>query len=45
MSSKLASPQMVLNSRMLYTSWIPADPRAAARLLPPALKPAANHAI
>lgn len=45
MSSKLASPQMVLNSRMLYTSWIPADPQAAARLLPPALKPAANHAI
>jgi hypothetical protein len=45
MSSKLASPQMVLNSRMLYTSWIPADPDAAARLLPPALKPAANHAI
>jgi hypothetical protein len=45
MSSKLASPQMVLNSRMIYTSWIPADPQAAARLLPPALKPAANHAI
>ncbi|HEX2080584.1 MAG TPA: hypothetical protein VHG08_22965 [Longimicrobium sp.] len=45
MSSKLASPQMVLNSRMLYTSWIPADPKAAARLLPPALEPAANGAI
>lgn len=45
MSSKLASPQMVLNSRMLYTSWIPADPQAAARLLPPALEPAANNAI
>ncbi|HEX8246368.1 MAG TPA: acetoacetate decarboxylase family protein [Longimicrobium sp.] len=45
MSSKLAAPQMVLNSRMLYTSWIPADPQAAARFLPPALKPAANHAI
>lgn len=45
MSSKLASPQMVLNSRMLYTSWIPADPAAAARLLPPALEPAENHAI
>jgi hypothetical protein len=45
MPSKLASPQMVLNSRMLYTSWIPADPAAAARLLPPALKPAENHAI
>jgi hypothetical protein len=45
MSSKLASPQMVLNSRMLYTSWIPADPKAAARLLPQALEPAANGAI
>ena len=45
MASKLASPQMVLNSRMIYTSWIPADPQAAARLLPPALKPAENHAI
>lgn len=43
--SALASPQMVTNSRMLYTSWIPADPQAAARLLPPALKPAANHAV
>lgn len=43
--SKLASPQMVMNSRMIYTSWIPADPQAAARLLPPALKPAANGAI
>ncbi len=43
--SKLAAPQLVINSRMLYTSWIPADPKACARLLPPALKPAANHAI
>jgi len=46
MTSKiLPSPQLVLNSRMLYTSWIPADPAAAAKLLPPALKPAQNHAI
>jgi hypothetical protein len=45
MSSKLASPQMVLNSRMLYTSWIPADPEACARLLPPALAAAENGAI
>lgn len=42
---KLPSPQLVVNSRMLYTSWIPADPEAAARLLPSALKPAANHAV
>ncbi|HEX9939053.1 MAG TPA: hypothetical protein VGB15_18065 [Longimicrobium sp.] len=45
MSSKLAAPQMVMNSRMLYTSWIPADPEAAARYLPRALDPAANRAI
>ena len=30
----LAAPQMVVNSRMLYTSWMPADPEAAGRLLP-----------
>ena len=45
MSSRLAAPQMVLNSRMVYTSWIPADPEACARLLPPALEPAENHAV
>lgn len=44
-TSKLAAPQLVLNSRMLYTSWIPQDPQACARLLPPALRPAANHAV
>jgi hypothetical protein len=44
-ASKLASPQLVIDSRMLYTSWIPADRAAAARLLPPALKPAANGAV
>jgi hypothetical protein len=31
----LAAPQMVINSRMLYTSWTPAAPVAAAALLPP----------
>lgn len=31
---KLAPPQLVINSRMLYTSWLPADPEAAAALLP-----------
>jgi hypothetical protein len=36
---------MVLNSRMSYTSWIPADPDACARLLPRALRPARNHAV
>ncbi|HST46360.1 hypothetical protein [Jatrophihabitans sp.] len=44
-TSKLAAPQLVLNSRMLYTSWIPQDPDACAHLLPPALRPASNSAV
>lgn len=43
--SSLAAPQLVINSRMIYSSWIPADPKAAAALLPGRLKPAANQAI
>ena len=43
--SSLAAPQLVINSRMLYSSWIPADPHAAAALLPKGLQPAANRAI
>lgn len=30
----IAPPQLVVDSRMLYTSWMPADPEAAAALLP-----------
>lgn len=41
----LAAPQLVINSRMVYSSWIPADPQAAAALLPQGLQPAANRAI
>ncbi|HEX5726562.1 MAG TPA: hypothetical protein VFX98_13895 [Longimicrobiaceae bacterium] len=41
----LIAPQLVLHSRMLYTSWIPEDPDACARLLPKALKPAKNRAV
>jgi hypothetical protein len=44
-ATPLVAPQLVINSRMVYTSWIPADPDACARLLPPALKPAENHAL
>lgn len=44
-NNSLVSPQMVLNSRMVYTSWIPADPAACAKLLPHALKPAPNGAV
>ena len=43
--TSLAAPQLVINSRMLYSSWIPADPQAAAALLPKGLQPAANRAI
>lgn len=41
----LVAPQLVMNSHMLYTSWIPADPAACARLLPRGLDPAANGAV
>lgn len=41
----LAAPQLVINSRMLYSSWIPADPDAVAALLPQGLAPAANRAL
>lgn len=44
-TSPLAAPQLVINSRMLYSSWVPADPKAAAALLPPGLMPAANKAL
>jgi hypothetical protein len=38
--STLAAPQLVIDSRMIYSSWIPADPKAAAALLPSRLSPA-----
>ena len=36
----LEAPQMVINSRMLYFTWIPADPAAVAALVPAGLTPA-----
>jgi hypothetical protein len=45
MSEVLASPQLVIDSRMLYTSWIPADPAACAQLLPAPLRPASSTAV
>ncbi|HYH45173.1 MAG TPA: hypothetical protein VEG34_05760, partial [Thermoanaerobaculia bacterium] len=44
-TSRLAAPQLVIDSRMIYSSWVPADPEAAAALLPKRLEPAANRAI
>lgn len=38
--STLAAPQLVIDSRMIYSSWIPADPKAAAALLPDRLQAA-----
>lgn len=43
--SGLAAPQLVIDSRMVYSSWVPADPEGAAKLLPKGLAPAANRAV
>ncbi|MGD9697276.1 MAG: hypothetical protein AB7V42_16635 [Thermoleophilia bacterium] len=43
--SKFEAPQMVLNSRMLYFGWIPADPDAVAALVPDGLTPAESRAV
>lgn len=43
--SGLAAPQLVIDSRMVYSSWVPADPAGAAKLLPKGLEPAANRAV
>jgi len=39
----LEAPQMVTNSRMLYYTWVPADPDAVRALVPDALKLADNN--
>ncbi len=41
----LQAPQMVLNSRMLYFTWIPEDPGAVAKLLPAGLSPVDNGQV
>ncbi len=41
----LVPPQLVVNSRMLYFGWIPADPEAVAALTHPSLRPAENGAV
>ena len=40
--SKLVAPQLVVNSRMLYLTWIPADSEAVGRLVDPRLNRIAN---
>jgi len=39
----LEAPQLVTNSRMLYFTWIPADPDAVRALVPPSLELAENN--
>ncbi len=39
MASGLDAPQLVINSRMLYFGWIPADPDAVKALVPAGLRP------
>ncbi|SCF18796.1 hypothetical protein [Micromonospora chokoriensis] len=43
--SELVAPQLVVNSRMIYFGWLPADPDAVATLVPDGLTPAPNHQV
>jgi len=40
--SKLVAPQLVINTRMLYLTWVPADSDAVSRLVDPRLNRIAN---
>ncbi|MET8085548.1 hypothetical protein [Micromonospora sp. NPDC005194] len=40
-----AAPQLVVNSRTLYFSWLPADPDAVAALVPTGLRPRADRQV
>ncbi|GAA1737146.1 hypothetical protein [Luedemannella helvata] len=41
----LVAPQLVVNSRMIYFGWVPADPEAVAKLIPDGLAPIENRQI
>ncbi|MFK3984109.1 hypothetical protein ACI2K4_27530 [Micromonospora sp. NPDC050397] len=43
--TEIVAPQLVVNSRMIYFGWLPADPDAVAALVPKGLKPAANRQV
>ncbi|MEU4780296.1 hypothetical protein [Micromonospora sp. NPDC023633] len=43
--TELAAPQLVVNSRMIYFGWVPADPDAVAALVPEGLEPAPNRQV
>ncbi|MFI6266429.1 hypothetical protein [Micromonospora sp. NPDC051006] len=40
-----AAPQLVVNSRTLYFSWLPADPGAVAALVPAGLRPRPDRQV
>lgn len=43
--TELVAPQLVVNSRMIYFGWLPADPEAVAALVPEGLKPTPNRQV
>ncbi|GAA2216607.1 acetoacetate decarboxylase family protein [Micromonospora olivasterospora] len=43
--TELVAPQLVVNSRMIYFGWVPADPDAVAALVPEGLEPAPNRQV
>lgn len=42
---RLVASQLVVNSRMLYFGWVPADPDAVAALVPDGLEPQPNRQV
>ena len=42
---EFAVPQLVVDSRMIYFGWLPADPGAVTALLPAGLHPAADNRV
>ncbi|MEV4756554.1 hypothetical protein AB0J86_15775 [Micromonospora sp. NPDC049559] len=43
--TELVGPQLVVNSRMIYFGWLPADPDAVAALVPDGLAPAPDRQV
>ncbi|MFG1955097.1 hypothetical protein [Micromonospora sp. NPDC048830] len=43
--TELVAPQLVVNSRMIYFGWLPADPDAVAALVPEGLEPTPNRQV
>lgn len=45
MGTALHPPQLIVDARMVYLVWLPADPDSVAKLVPEALTPAADRAV